>query len=1667
MDKQRKLQKFSIRKYTVGTCSILIGTLIFLGLPTHDAFASENVIQKHAQEEKAEGKSTYPVEEASAIEETSSNVEETKEIGTAETPAEQPQEEATTEAPAVDETTQDTTTNEESTTEDKSTTEEASTEEATQVDTVAPEATKVETAEKAEQPQEEATEVAKEETTTEETAETAESAVNTVDAVQPASVEETPAVDTPTVEATVTNTVSDVDTSSVSSKSLEDIVNDQNKDKVEATTLEQPSRQAPKSGASYGSVFRAAELQTREVSNWDQYLAALNDRNVGTINFTNDITMPKAKRRPLIGNKTDAVVLDVNAARAVTINLNGHLLNTQDNYLETKANTGNKPAWNITFNNGHIHSDDNEPGPARENAGIIQFETGSHGHVMNFRDIEHTGSTLTNDYKLTVNVFGNFTSNNEGKRGADKNTTFGANVIRFAENSNIKMSMTTQGKMLKVYADDSKGKKQDMMNGILSFGHNSNINLDSSSTNPWDGDNTHTVIQTVGGGTRVTFGKDSTVRLAGQDIISFGVNSVGSTRDDYGMLDIGSNTTVKVDQRGNGNVVDMHSHSIFNIGPNSDFNIDSVSKLNNGNSNGLNTGRTNNLIGLNSDSEIVINEGARLRLHATKHQRPDDSSPGRQNPLIVLTTAENESARILVKENATLDVSTDNKDYHSEILSFPGLGGGANKGLIIEGTAKYVNLQRTTKVRGGAAGSSGRPTGENSLIYGQGTTNLSWAGDHKVMTWNSDHMSNKDNPYNKLEENDASNPDDKWDNINNYSATATLRSTTMRSLSNPDDPDASSRNTVESNDSSLKEKKEKTHKNIKDMQLGRTQRFVLIGQDVELNSTEERKTVYTAVQDESKAKGEQTTTQEGRDGVRTKYTSRYDGSESYVYKRERDSNGNEYEVTPIEKHVDVNTLEVTNKNVDFETIYEADNDKLTTEPNETIQEGVTGKVKVTTVYKLNEETGELIETVETAEDGTQTNPVVTEETLVAKQDKRVKVGAKEVSTAEIPVEIDYIDNPDLEAGTEKVVNEGQAGTKTVTKVYNIDPNTGEKTTVESTQENITTPMRKKVVERGTGTHASLNNPGYSDTPTDTKPGKAIDVPQTIDTELPAGTKFSIPEGGVPTGWTATIDPNTGKVTVTPPADATEGTTAEIPVEVTYPDKSKDTATAKVQVVKNDAQNNDPNYGNEPTPTKPGKAVDVPQTGDTDLPAGTTYEIPDGADIPDGWTATVDPNTGVVTVTPPANASNGDIANIPVKVKYPDGSSDDTTVPVKVVSNQANDYTPGYEDQTTIPGKTIKITQTGDETLPKGTKFEIPAENVPDGWDVHVDPGTGELSVTAPGEDNVLIKVLVRYPDGTSEEISAFIEVNTPNSVEYPLTYGGKEVPVTRGTANEVSLIKSEIPKNTVFELAENEVPKDVTATINSETGVITVIPDNSIPVGHIRDIKVIVNYPDGSTDILDAKVIVEDNNSSSDDNSGSDTNDNTGSDANPNNPDSGSDTNDNGGSDSDTNGGSDMNSGSNDNSGSNTDSSSDSQSDKDSNSANDSSSDSNDNNGSDSANDSNSATDSSSDANNDSGSNTNSSSDNQSEKDSGSANDSNSATDSSSDSNNDSGSNTDSSSDSQSDKDSGSATDSSSATDSNSDSNSNSGSDMNSDSNNDSGSNTDSSSDSQSDKDSN
>ncbi|REI21657.1 hypothetical protein DOS77_07545, partial [Staphylococcus felis] len=62
--------------------------------------------------------------------------------------------------------------------------------------------------------------------------------------------------------------------------------------------------------------------------------------------------------------------------------------------------------------------------------------------------------------------------------------------------------------------------------------------------------------------------------------------------------------------------------------------------------------------------------------------------------------------------------------------------------------------------------------------------------------------------------------------------------------------------------------------------------------------------------------------------------------------------------------------------------------------------------------------------------------------------------------------------------------------------------------------------------------------------------------------------------------------------------------------------------------------------------------------------------------PEDWTATVAPDNVEVTVPPPAHAEPGASVDIPVKVPYPDGSTEEKPVQVTVTPNQAQVNTPG-------------------------------------------------------------------------------------------------------------------------------------------------------------------------------------------------------------------------------------------------------------------------------------------------------------------------------------------------------------------------------------------------------
>ncbi|MCU5747137.1 YPDG domain-containing protein, partial [Staphylococcus sp. SQ8-PEA] len=397
------------------------------------------------------------------------------------------------------------------------------------------------------------------------------------------------------------------------------------------------------------------------------------------------------------------------------------------------------------------------------------------------------------------------------------------------------------------------------------------------------------------------------------------------------------------------------------------------------------------------------------------------------------------------------------------------------------------------------------------------------------------------------------------------------------------------------------------------------------------------------------------------------------------------------------------------------------------------------------------------------------------------------------------------------------------------------------------------------------TDAGQHDPGYEDQ--GTKPGVPVEVPQTKDGNLPPNTTFEGPKD-VPPGWTVDVDPNTGKVTVTPPANATPDTKVNIPVVVHYPDGSTDTPTVTVTVVpkdpsETDAGQHDPGY--DENSTKPGVPVEVPQTKDGNLPPGTTFEGP--KDVPPGWTVDVDPKTGKVTVTPPANATPDTKVNIPVVVHYPDGSTDTPTVTVTVVpkdpsETDAGQHDPGYEDQGTKPGTPVEVPQTKDGNLPPGTTFEGP-KDVPPGWTVDVDPNTGKVTVTPPAnatpDTKVNIPVVVHYPDGSTDTPTVTVTVvpKDPSETDAGQHDPGYEDQGTKpGTPVEVPQTKDgNLPPGTTFE-GPKDVPPGWTVDVDPNTGKVTVTPPADATPDTKVNIPVVVHYPDGSTDTPTVTVTV-------------------------------------------------------------------------------------------------------------------------------------------------------------------------------------------------------------------
>ncbi|QTJ55192.1 Rib/alpha-like domain-containing protein [Dolosigranulum pigrum] len=322
--------------------------------------------------------------------------------------------------------------------------------------------------------------------------------------------------------------------------------------------------------------------------------------------------------------------------------------------------------------------------------------------------------------------------------------------------------------------------------------------------------------------------------------------------------------------------------------------------------------------------------------------------------------------------------------------------------------------------------------------------------------------------------------------------------------------------------------------------------------------------------------------------------------------------------------------------------------------------------------------------------------------------------------------------------------------------------------------------------------------------TNAEDGKRVVVPNTGD-EIPAGSTTTAtitedPNNKGKANWTVTVDDN-GDVEVTPGSDAQPGDSATVTVETTYPDGTKDSSSFKVTVPTIQSFEYDPQ----------GQDIEVPEDGKPNAADGIANkdELPEGTEFEfDG----------------PVDTSRPGKTNAKVIVAYPDGSTDtvDVTVNVTEVPTQADKYEPKgnpiFVEKNGTPNAADGIANK--DELPEGTEFEF----------------DGPVDTSTPGEKKA--KVIVAYPDGSTDAVDVTVNVtdgDTPQSEIFEPQ--GQDIKVPEGgqpNAADGIANKDELPEGTEFEF---DGPVD-TSTPGKKKA------------------KVIVAYPDGSTDTVDVTVNV-------------------------------------------------------------------------------------------------------------------------------------------------------------------------------------------------------------------
>ena len=268
-----------------------------------------------------------------------------------------------------------------------------------------------------------------------------------------------------------------------------------------------------------------------------------------------------------------------------------------------------------------------------------------------------------------------------------------------------------------------------------------------------------------------------------------------------------------------------------------------------------------------------------------------------------------------------------------------------------------------------------------------------------------------------------------------------------------------------------------------------------------------------------------------------------------------------------------------------------------------------------------------------------------------------------------------------------------------------------------------------------------------------RPNEAVTVLRTGAAVLPPNTTFEVDRSKPLGDWMAVVDEHTGNLRVFAPG---QGTTVDVPVVAYFADGSFTRLTASVRLSTSSALSSKHTLSYADTAAAPGATAAVALTGA--VPEGTTFALVDDGGL---RSVDVDRQNGTLKVSLPNDAQLDEPYTTTVRVRYPDGSTEEIAARITATS-EAVRFAPRATAATVEVGGSAVI-RTG---LPPGAKL-LPFDR--NGWNVQYNPATGELTVEAnaavPPGTVLTVPVEVTFPDGSKKV------------VEYPVTATGTTPPV--------------------------------------------------------------------------------------------------------------------------------------------------------------------------------------------------------------------------------------------------------------------------------------------------